>query len=121
MQIKKNELAKKLEDLSKNLNGKLNEAVKDISNAIMFLSLYCGNNLVQIKEIDLKFKDLFPIITKAQNFDEKAQLFSINSYDVTQTLQIIISNSYLKIEKSSENNFNSYIVEYVSDKARYSN
>lgn len=117
MQIKKEELAKKLESLSKDLIVKLNEPVKDIANAIMFLSLYCGNNFAQIKEINLKFKDSSVIITKSEkSFDEKGQLCLIKSYDDSQSLEIIISKSYLKIEKKSENDFNYFIVEYFFDK-----
>lgn len=100
MRIDKEKLAKKLEDLSKELS--LNEISKDVSNVIMFLSIYCGQNTVKVEEIELK--------------NILCQKFSIDSYDNTQSLEIIISKSYIKIEKKSENGFNYYFVEYFFDK-----
>jgi lipopolysaccharide export LptBFGC system permease protein LptF len=110
MQIKKEDLAKKLEDLSKSLNEKYRDIVKDLSNAIMFLSLYCGNKLATSEEIQIDLKKLLPNI-KNEKF-EKAQRFFIKSYDDTQSMEIIFSKSYIKIENKKDNDFYYYLVEY---------
>lgn len=119
MQINKEELASKLEQVSKNLNGKYNDIVKDISNAIMFLSLYCGNNTATNEKIKLNLKNSVPQITQSDKYDEQAQRFFIKSYDDTQSMEIIFSQSYIKIENKKDNDFYYYLVEYIIDKGNF--
>jgi hypothetical protein len=144
MQIKKEELAKKLEDLSEKFVGKLDQAVKDITDALMFLCLYGGQGEVKEEEVELIFNQLNSpkyisigdkyrkdglmkkdtvnqndTLSKdkkdSENRTETAQTYFVESYDRTRNLTIITSPSYLKIEKKTEDDSDYYLVEYVLD------
>lgn len=114
MRISKQEFAKNLEEISKNFQNRCPEIIKDISNILIFLSIYCGNNSIKIENINLEIKKNEVKIIRNDK-GEKAQRFIVESYDQVQKLECIFSKYYIKVENKTDNDFSYYIVEYVFD------
>ncbi|MGN0748329.1 MAG: hypothetical protein ACI4L1_01450 [Christensenellales bacterium] len=125
MEINKQTFIEKLEDVSNKFFNKIDILVKDISDVILFLSIYCGEKNVSAKQIQIQMKGLnTPKILKPEfNKDgsekkrkqvgEPAVLYKTLSYDEIFLLEVIMGKRYLKIEKKSIDESNLFCVEYI--------
>ncbi len=125
MEINKQTFIEKLEDVSNKFFNKIDILVKDISDVILFLSIYCGEKNVSAKQIQIQMKGLStPKILKPEfNKDgsekkrkqvgEPAVLYKTLSYDEIFLLEVIMAKRYLKIEKKSIDESNLFCVEYI--------
>lgn len=125
MIIEKQNLIKKIETKLENLPKTISILIKDMSDVILFLSIYCGSELASSEEIKLKMKGFETPQIEESKFTkigdekkvvrpgEKAVLYSISSYDKTQKLNLLFSKLYLKIERVFEDGANYYSSEYV--------
>ena len=128
MLIEKQELIKKVENIIEKMPKTISILIKDLTDIIMFLSIYGGGEQALSQEINILMKGLETPKVETSKFtkigDEKkvekqgtkAVSYSISSYDKTQTLNLIFSKLYLKIEKAFADETNYYLCEYVFNK-----
>lgn len=128
MLIEKQELIKKVENIIEKIPKTISILIKDLTDVIMFLSIFGGKEPVISKEIKISRKGLEPPKFEESNFIKSGQqkkvqragdsavIYSISSYDKTQTLNLIFSKLYFKIEKNFVDETNYYLSEYIFNK-----
>ncbi len=131
MNISKEDFAKKIEALVGKSQILSKELVKDLSDIIVFLSIYGGKNGINVEPVELQINKLAlpKIIQLKDKFNSKgelkeikevpttqAQKYILSSYDGTQTMKVILSKPYLKIERIYDDKNKYFVVDYVSDK-----
>ena len=128
MEIERKKFEEKLEQLLKKFGNNIEILGKDISDAILFLNIYCGEQKVVANEVQLKFfglqspKVLKPQFTRTgseakvkREGNQNGTVYSIKSYDGSIKLFITLSKTYLKIEKIYDGGANYYLAEYIFD------
>lgn len=128
MEIEKKKFEEKLEQLLKKFGNNIEILGKDISDVILFLNIYGGDQKVVANEVQLKFFGLqSPKVLKGQytktgseakvkrEGNQKGTVYTIKSYDSSIQLSVTLSRTYLKIEKLYDGDLNYYLAEYVFD------
>ncbi len=130
MELIKEKFINILENKMKFYHNKISILEKDISDVILFLSIYASQQniytedvLINLQNIKIpKVSNLFNLNGKEKAINdnvEKGTKFIINSYDNVFVLETIISKNYLSIKKKSDNNLYFYKVYYAFDKRGY--
>ncbi len=128
MIVEKNFLEKKLEDLLKKFGNNIEILAKDLTDAILFLNIYCSEEKIKCEEIELEVinfqtpkilktnytKDGQKLKTKKESVQQGVKYIA-QSYDKVITLTIIMSKTYLYIEKKYDTSTNYYSCEYIFD------
>lgn len=125
MEIKKEDFVNKLEEVAKKFYGKLEILTKDISDVILFLSVYCGESAVDVSQVQIQMKGLYHPKILGSNFnkdgsEKKAKregdvgfVYRVASYDQTFFVSVVMGKRYLKIEKKSQDESNLFFAEYI--------
>lgn len=126
MQIQKEKLIEKIESISNKLGKQVPILATDLTDVILFLSIYGGNAPVSMEQILIKTCG-FNSPKEINNFNkdgqekkvkregEDATKYIAKSYDGSIELQFVVSKQYLKIEKTFDDSVNYYFCEYIFD------
>lgn len=128
MQIQKEKLIEKIESISNKLGKQVPILATDLTDVILFLSIYGGNAPVSTEQILIKpcgFNSPKEINNFNKNGQEKkvkregedATKYIAKSYDGSIELQFVVSKQYLKIEKTFDDSANYYFCEYIFDES----
>ncbi len=126
MQVNKEKLIKKVEELSNKFGKSVQILASDLNDVVLFLSIYGGNLPILCEEILIKLSETdSPKIINNYNKDgtskkvarggELASRYVAKSYDGSITLEIVFSPKYLKIERVYDGDSNYFKSEYFFD------
>lgn len=126
MQVQKEKLIEKIESISNKLGKQVPILATDLTDVVLFLSIYGGNAPVSMEQILIKicgFNSPKEINNFNKNGQEKkvkregdeATKYVAKSYDGSISLEFVVSKQYLKIEKTFDDFSNYYLSEYIFD------
>lgn len=104
---------KELELKMQSFNGtKVYPLIKDLSDCIVFSCIYAGKNEILCENLNLKLENS----KDAKNNIISAKKYTLNSYDKTMTLKVIMASNYFSFEKGNDTNTYFYKSELILDK-----